>query len=417
MLRVLLWPFSLLRLLFLSVFLAIGQIWANKMRSVLTTAGIVIGVASVTSVIAALSGLRSNVLAEFEALGTNKMFIYPEQPESGGFSWRSVRFWPEQFEGLAEECPAIDQLTRIGSYTATVKAEGRTIADVDITGIEPSWHAIENRSVTLGRPFSVIDEQQARQVCLIDAGLRDKLRLRTDCVGERLLLGERSFLIVGLVEPSQESSRFGGRGETDQVFIPFRTCWKLAEPWFHVIATSVSPERSEDARAEARLFLRRTRRLGYADPDTFRVNVIEEFLQRFNTIALTITMVAAGIVGISLLVGGVGIMNIMLVSVSERTREIGLRKAVGARPAAIMLQFLVESVMLCFVGGLIGVGLGQLLTLGIANIPGAELERAPLPAWAIAMAFGFAAGVGVVFGMFPAIKAARLDPIVALRHE
>ncbi len=418
--RLLGFPFRLLRLLFLSVLLAVGQIWANKLRSVLTTSGIVIGVASVTSVIAALSGLRGNVLAEFEALGTNKMFIFPDFPEDappGRFNWGTVRFWPDEFDGLGEACPSIESFTRIGSYTQTVKAEGRRLDGVEIVGIEPAWHAIEKRTVTLGRPFSMIDEQQARPTCLIDDELRDTLRLRKDCVGEALLIGNRSFRIVGLVEKGNDSSRFGGQGEQLQVFIPFATAWKLQKPFFHVIATSVSPELSADARAEVRFFLRRSRQLSYEDPDTFNVQVIEEFLQRFNAIALTITMVAGGIVGISLLVGGVGIMNIMLVSVSERTREIGLRKAVGARPAAILLQFLVESIMLCFVGGLIGVLCGQMLTWMVANIPGAELERAAIPFWAVVMAFGFAASVGVVFGMFPAIKAARLDPIVALRHE
>ena len=127
--------------------------------------------------------------------------------------------------------------------------------------------------------------------------------------------------------------------------------------------------------------------------------------------------VLIGIVGISLLVGGVGIMNIMLVSVSERTREIGLRKAVGARKSAILTQFLIESVVLCFFGGLVGIGLGQLLTMAIANIPRVELDMAHIPLWAIGLSFGFAGSVGIFFGMFPAMKAARLDPIEALRHE
>ncbi len=145
--------------------------------------------------------------------------------------------------------------------------------------------------------------------------------------------------------------------------------------------------------------------------------MIEEILQEFNKIAVGVTAVAGGIVGISLLVGGVGIMNIMLVSVSERTREIGLRKAVGARPSAILLQFLVEAVVLCLFGGMIGLGIGQGLTSLIAKIPGASLDMAYIPLWAIGLSFGFAGSVGVFFGMFPAIKAARLDPIEALRHE
>jgi len=147
------------------------------------------------------------------------------------------------------------------------------------------------------------------------------------------------------------------------------------------------------------------------------MEVVEQILQKVKGIALVMTAVAGGIVGISLLVGGIGIMNIMLVSVSERTREIGLRKAVGARPGTIMLQFLVEAVMLCFIGGLIGVGIGQLLTMAITKIPGAAMEQAHMPFYAVLLAFGFSAAVGIFFGFFPAVKAARLDPIEALRHE
>jgi len=187
--------------------------------------------------------------------------------------------------------------------------------------------------------------------------------------------------------------------------------------WVGILAESKSPEVSDDARAEISFFLRRTRNIKPGEPDTFRVDSVKNFLDIFNEIARVVMMVAGGIVGISLLVGGVGIMNIMLVSVSERTREIGLRKAVGAKKSAILTQFLIEAVVLCFVGGLFGIGFGQLLTTGIANIPKVELDMAYIPLWAIGLAFGFSGSVGIFFGMFPAIKAARLDPIEALRHE
>jgi putative ABC transport system permease protein len=185
----------------------------------------------------------------------------------------------------------------------------------------------------------------------------------------------------------------------------------------HLIAASRSPEVSEEAQAEVTFFMRHQRHIRLGEADTFRIWVIQKELDEFSKVAATTTAIAAGVVGISLLVGGVGIMNIMLVSVSERTREIGLRKAVGARPGAILLQFLVEAVMLCCLGGLFGVLGGQGLTKVIAGLPGANLDKAYIPGWAIALSFGFSAGVGLVFGMFPAIKAARLDPIEALRHE
>jgi putative ABC transport system permease protein len=183
------------------------------------------------------------------------------------------------------------------------------------------------------------------------------------------------------------------------------------------MAASKSPEVSDEAKAELTFFLRQKRNIIPGEPDTFRVLTVESEVRKFNEIATRFTLVAGGIVCISLLVGGIGIMNIMLVSVSERTREIGLRKAVGAKSSAILTQFLVEAVVLCCVGGLVGLGLGQLLTFAIAKIPNVNLDKAYIPGWAILMSLGFSAMVGVFFGMFPAVKAARLDPIEALRHE
>jgi len=414
-------PFKFLYLLVQNVLLAIGQIWANKTRSVLTTTGIVIGVASVTAVIAALTGLRSNILSEFEALGTNKIFIVPQWPEHGRqrrASWRIIRFTPELFEGMLEHCPSVDSLTRVAGYGGSVRSGEHAVEDIRIQAIEPTWHKIEVRSVLIGRPFSHIDKAQTTQVCLINPQLQDKLRLDRDCTGQSILVNGRAFRVVGVVEPRVESAMFGGQEKTNEVFVPLQTAVKLyGLPWIYAIATSKSPEVSDEARAEIRFFLRRQRRLRPEDPDNFRLEVIEQYLKQFDRVAVVITMIASGIVGVSLLVGGVGIMNIMLVSVSERTREIGLRKAVGATPAAIMLQFLIEAVILCLIGGLLGVVGGQLLTFLLSIIPNAKLDKAYIPLWAIQLSFGFSALVGIVFGMFPAIKAAALDPIEALRHE
>lgn len=172
----------------------------------------------------------------------------------------------------------------------------------------------------------------------------------------------------------------------------------------------------EEAQAEIKFFLRKTRHIRPGQEDTFRVESISSYIEKSKQIAMVITLVAGGLVGISLVVGGVGIMNIMLVSVSERTREIGLRKAIGARKAAIMMQFLIEAVVLCLFGGFIGIGLAQLITLVVVRST-PLLSKTYIPGWAILIAFGFSCMVGIIFGMFPAIKAARLDPIEALRHE
>ena len=414
-------PLIFIRLFYQSIYLAMGQIWANKMRSTLTTIGIVIGVASVTAVIAALSGLKAKILTQVETFGTNTIFIYPTRPDRGfarnAPMW-SIRLKSEQFDCLLDNCPSVECFSRIASGGQVTARFGEKSVDyVNITGIEPAYHKIENRPVILGRTFTAIDEMNARQVCLIDPQLRDKLQLDRDCYGQVIRLGFRTFVVVGVIERRPELNFGMGQNENYEVFIPFKTVYKLTDPWLQAFAASKSPEVLEEAQAELRFFFRRMRNVNPGQPDNFRVESLQSALETFNQIAVMVTLVAGGVVGISLLVGGVGIMNIMLVSVSERTREIGLRKAVGAKKSAILTQFLIEAVVLCFFGGLIGVGIGQLLTMAIANIPKAELDLAYIPWQAIAISFGFSGSVGIFFGIFPAIKAARLDPIEALRHE
>ncbi len=403
-----------------SIQLALGQIWANKMRSMLTTIGIIIGVASVTAVVAAMTGLKTKVLKEFESFGANSIYLTPRVPEEGRLknaAMRLIQFKPSEFNGVLEHCESIEYFSRMGFTGQNVRKGQRSIQNVEITGIEPSWHKIEDRSVVMGRPFTIVDKNQTGRVCLITPDVRDKLYLDYDCIGQTIVVGGRTFTIVGVVDKRIESSMFGGSGESFEIYVPYQTAYKLWQPYTMLLAASKTPELANDARAELRFYMRRIKNLKPGDPDTFRIDVIQQVVNRFNQLSMVMTAVAAGIVGISLLVGGVGIMNIMLVSVSERTREIGLRKAVGARPAAILLQFLVEAVMLCLMGGLLGILFGQVFTMGISKIPNANLDLSYIPAWAVSVSFGFSALVGVTFGMFPAIKASQLDPIEALRHE
>jgi len=418
---------AFLRLFYQSVYLALSQIWANKTRAVLTTIGIVIGVASVTAVIATLTGLKSEILTMVEEFGTNTMAIVPGRPEEGSkrhASWWTIRFVPEHFDGMLEHCPSVARFSRmawIGEHTTQFGEE--SVESVSVIGVEPSYHDIVKRPFALGRKLSVIDDMQGRQVCLIDSKLQMKLRLDRDCIGQAILIGHMKFIVVGVIEwrPPMEP----GQSSEDhyEVYIPFRTAFKLQhEPFIMAFAASKSTDIVEDAEAEIKFFLRRTRNIKPTEPDTFDVSSVKRFMEMFNTIALILTLVASGVVSISLLVGGVGIMNIMLVSVSERTREIGLRKAVGAKKTAILTQFLIESVVLCFVGGIIGIVIGQLLTMALINIPKSlnaefNMPMVYIPVWAIILSFGFTACIGIFFGMFPAIKAARLDPIEALRHE
>ena len=415
-------PFVLLILIYQSIVLALGQIWANKVRSTLTTIGIVIGIASVTAVVAVLTGLKTSVLSEVESFGANKIFIYPDWrgARRANIPWQRIMFRPEHFDGLLEHCPSVSGLTRMnGMYgNQTVSYAGRSEPNPEIFGIENAWHDIENRKVVIGREFSLIDNEHSRPVCIINTKAQEKLGLPKDPVGEIIIIARTRFMVVGVVESKPQGPMFGENQTGLEVMLPFRTL-RMMRPWggMRVIAASKSPDVSQEAQAEIKFFLRKKRGIRPGDPDTFGVEAVQQFVDQFQKISGMVTMAATGVVGISLLVGGVGIMNIMLVSVSERTREIGLRKAVGARPSAILLQFLIEAIMLCFLGGALGVLGGQTLTFAVSKIPGGYLQHSHIPPWALAMSFGFAGAVGLIFGMFPAIKAARLDPIEALRHE
>lgn len=412
-------PISLFLLSLQSAFLAIGQIWANKTRSFLTTIGIVIGVASVSAVIACLTGLKAEFMEAFESLGTNKMFVMPDYRGPTKHNPRGYFYGlhVSDFDGLLDHCPSVKTFTRETEQSLTVTHGSKSEDNVAVMGVEPTWHEVENRTVTVGRPFSLIDDQHARPVVLINQRLREHLGLQQDPTGEFILLGKRRFRVIGVLETRTESSMFD-MGTGNEAYVPFNAAYQSrAREGISVVAVFRSPEFSDEAKAEMAFFLRHKRKIPVGDPDDFRIEVVEQFLAKFRTVAAATTMIATCVVGISLLVGGIGIMNIMLVSVSERTREIGLRKAVGARPSAILLQFLVEATMLCLLGGLVGLIIGQALVSAVAHIPAAQMSKAYIPGWAIALAFGFAASVGILFGMFPAIKAARLDPIEALRHE
>ena len=421
MLRLLLIPLDILKFLSQSILIAMGQIWSNRARSMLTIIGIIIGVAAVIQVIAALSGLKAKVLSDLETFGTNNIYIQPHWPRDKQFSYEQIRFKSETFEGMLDKCPSVSKFALsnwLGPYR--VSCGDKFAEAVTVIGVEPDYHVIENRPVIEGRMFTIIDDVQALPVCKIGVDLRDKLNLPTDCIGEIIIVGNRLFKIVGVMEKRPEMSMMGqgSSGRDDfTMFIPYRTGLRMnMNAWTWCITEAKSTELAEEAQAEIKFFLRKTRHIKPGQEDTFNVEAVSSYIEKFNQISIVITIVAGCVVGISLVVGGVGIMNIMLVSVSERTREIGLRKAIGARKSAVMMQFLIEAVVLCLLGGLIGVGLAELITFGIVK-SAPILDKTYIPGWAIMVAFGFSCMVGIVFGMFPAIKAARLDPIEALRHE
>jgi putative ABC transport system permease protein len=408
------------RLLIQTVVLALGQIWANKVRALLTTLGIIIAVVAVVVTVAGMVGLRQNVLNEFSKIGANKMWVFPRFPPQvrDRFSWRQIRITLPQADGLKIAAPSLEKVVPCTQLNPSVQYKDIVKKGVNVTGIRPEWHDIENRSVTQGRPFMAIDEEERRQVCLINDKGVEELGLDTDPTGTIILIEGRRFLIVGVVETKDPVMMMGGNEAQTELIIPFATALMMRpEPRIWIIAQTHKPEQFEDAKAEIKSYFRRIRHLQPEDPDTFGVESIEQAREKFNFVAGMMTAGVGGIAAMSLLVGGIGIMNIMLVSVSERTREIGLRKAVGARPEVILSQFLVEAVTLCVVGGGLGLAISfAVITAAKAAVP-KFLGAAEIPLWAMILAVGVSAATGVLFGMFPAIKAARLDPIEALRHE
>tara|TARA_E500000318_G_scaffold96155_1_gene96350 strand:+ start:63514 stop:64776 length:1263 start_codon:yes stop_codon:yes gene_type:complete len=419
--RVLLSPiFFVIRLLWQTVFLALGQVWANKIRAVLTALGIIIGVVGVTGVGTMLNAMESFVLDQFEGIGAKKMWVWGQVPESkrSVMSWTDAKLSTYEANLILEHATQIDTLTPGCRASWEVTNGKKVLQGVRVTGIWPSWHEIEDRQVLFGRPFSRIDDAENRQVCLINEQGIEELNLDTDPVGDYILVDGRRFLIIGIIETKEVSPMMGGGEARTELYIPFST-HKMMNPytWTDFTLQMVDPEKAEDAKAEIRFILRNHRGLDPDDEDTFDMFVIQSAIEDFNSVARVIALVLVGVVFISLIVGGVGIMNIMLVSVSERTREIGLRKAMGAKPPVVLMQFLVEAVVLCLSGGLIGLLIVQALVTLVPLIPDFPFDSLKIPTWAILLSVSFSAAVGIIFGMFPAIKASMLNPINALRHE
>ena len=413
-----------LRVLSQTVLLALAQIWSNKIRTVLTTLGIIVAVASIIIVMGGLRGMKQGVLNEFESFGVKRVWMDGNLPRSmrGKYRWQDVQLTAAELEAVRRHAGSIEMLTGMyfGSYA--IQNGEIIIEGIATMGIEPSWHDIASREVIQGRRFVPVDIEQRRNVCIINEKAIDELSLPKEPVGEFLLVSGRRFLVAGVVE-NEQASMFDNRDARTEVYIPITTAMNLnPEGWINFAQGQITDAKlADEAVAEITFVLRNMRGLEPDEENTFDVQVMQKFLESFNSVAVGITAATFVVVFVSLVVGGIGIMNIMLVSVSERTREIGLRKSVGAHPMVILTQFLVEAVVLCLAGSLVGIAVGQLALLGIRSLPFEQVENlakeAVAPLWALVLSAGLSAAAGIGFGMFPAIRAAMLNPIDALRHE
>jgi putative ABC transport system permease protein len=395
---------------------ALEQLWTNKARSLLTVLGIIIAVASTITVVSVVQGLTRYVSGFLEGMGANAIWVWPNRPAGElGRTLGRVEFDVEDALAIERQCSALGAVSPLIRRVDERLTLGRNEAIVQVEGVSSTYHAIRNFPVEVGRPFALADIERAHHVCVLGREALRKLRADEDVVGDVVILKGQRLRVIGVL---REKGGLLGNNQDDVVMLPYTLALKLY-PSFRrklaLTASAVTGEAVAEARSQIANVLRRRHGLSAHQPNDFNIFTQDEVLQAFTYLSLVATAVLAGIVGISLLVGGIGIMNVMLVSVTERTREIGLRKAVGARRRDILLQFLTEAVTLSLLGGGLGVALGYSLCSLASLHP--QMVDIVVPWWAVLLGFGISAGTGVVFGILPAVKAALLNPIDALRHE
>ena len=396
------------------------SIAAHAFRSCLTTLGITIGVSSVVTVIALMQGLQTSIVSEYEELGGNSLSVSAYLTVDDILKGKTARLTPEDLDLIARQVEGITSITplaviegqsfveiRAGSQATWALMQGTTHSYLDVQGTFPA----------LGRFLSPTDELRRRHVCVLGEQTRKTLGLPEDPVGEYLQIGGEWLKVVGVME---ERGGLFGASQDDFVLLPYSTLRRLGGMQAEInitISLTVADTVERDAvTARIRSLLRHAHGLKPGEADDFQVTSPDQLGDAFNRIGKMLTSVVAGIVSISLLVGGIGIMNIMLVSVTERTREIGTLKALGATRRQILLQFLTEAAALSMLGGVIGLLMGYGVAVAIATLL-PDFPDAVIPFWSAALAIGFSALVGIVFGIMPAAKAADLHPIEALRYE
>lgn len=394
------------------------SIRAHGLRSFLTTLGIIIGVASVITVVAIMNGLSSNIRGQLDDLGSDMVTIRAyTTPDQELLGFRN-KLSDSDFRLLQAKLGQVEQISRMmPAFSLGLSVSyGRNSTQTQLLGADSAYQNVVRIYPQLGRFLNVQDDLKRRRVAFIGHSLIQKLQLPANPVGQYISLSGDWFRIIGVAE--KRGSLFGF-DQDNYIITPFSTATAINGPDNLQVEISYRPKPDADAaqiERQVRSLLRAKAGLSAGDPDHFELVSAEKTKAQFDKVLDSVTWVAAGVVGISLLVGGIGVMNIMLVSVTERTKEIGIVKALGATPQFILLQFLVEAIVLSLFGGLIGLILGYgfaaLMSLVVPGMPDALV-----PLWSVMLAIGFTSCIGIVFGLAPAIKASRLNPIDALRFE
>jgi putative ABC transport system permease protein len=405
---------------------AVGAVWIHRFRSLLTILGIVIGITTVVTVASLLTGLRQGVVTFFQQLGPDNIFLFKSSgdpnmdPPLKERKRRAMK--PEYADYIKRWCTSVEDAGLVlyippvvDGNPITARVPGYESDTINVSGLSPNMAEISPRDLDAGRFFTPEEDQRDAHVAVIGSSVAEALFPNGHAVDRTFMMDGAEYTVAG-VYAKAKGGFFGENGMDSEIDIPLRTAQsRYPQVDRFMITAKARPGMREGAFQEVEGVMRRIRRVPTGAEDDFAISTPDQIIQQFDNITSLIGLVAIAISALGLLVGGIGVMNIMLVSVTERTREIGVRKAVGARRRDIIGQFLVEAMTLTGAGGLLGIAISILITM----LVGALVPSLPsvVPVWALVTGFTVSVAIGVFFGVWPAVKAAQLDPVEALRYE